>query len=285
MRGGLHEKICLYLFLCFSLRAEAMTSGPEVYYGPKLNDLLNSSTLTGSEIKSHLHLVLKSFHKKRPGYSDEILRKCPSETCYRQRNLGYKKARKMLFGYIDLMEDNDGFTIRSFYCQEDFHSRDFGSKSPGPHRIPNTRVLNTEHLWPQSRFSKRHSKSLQKSDLHHLQPTKNFVNSLRGNKIFGEVHRESRNPCHKVFEGRQKGKAVFEPKQRQRGDIARSLFYFSTRYNLNIVEQEEIALRNWHEEDPVDEEERQRHELISEIQDNRNPFIDYPQLVERIEDF
>lgn len=282
--GGI-KGFWLCLVLCYALGAQAVVSGPKTYYGDKLGDLLKSPTMTGSEIKLHLHRILRSAHKVDPGGYDEILDRCSLRQCYRHQYIDYRRVRQILFGFIDLMEDDDGFIVRSFYCQEDFHSMDFDSYPPGPYQIPNYRVLNTEHLWPQSRFSEDYSKYLQKSDLHNLQPVKMFINSSRGNTIFGEVDSQVRSLCPGVFKGLQWGRPVFQPAVEQRGDIARGLFYFSIRYKLEMASQEEINLRKWHQADPVDRYERQRHEVISYIQHNRNPFIDHPRLVQRIDDF
>ena len=46
------------------------------------------------------------------------------------------------------------------------------------------------------------------------------------------------------------------------------------------------TLRRWHDEDPVDEPEMQRNNVIYEkYQNNRNPYIDYPQWVHLIRNF
>ncbi|NBO23306.1 hypothetical protein EBU94_08220 [bacterium] len=57
------------------------------------------------------------------------------------------------------------------------------------------------------------------------------------------------------------------------------------KYQLNISDAEEAALRRWHEEDPVDQDEVVRNEEIFKIQHSRNPFIDYPQTVKMISNF
>ena len=54
----------------------------------------------------------------------------------------------------------------------------------------------------------------------------------------------------------------------------------------NIKPWLESELRDWHELDPVDESEIARNEdIYEEWQHNRNPFIDYPDLVYQITDF
>jgi len=81
------------------------------------------------------------------------------------------------------------------------------------------------------------------------------------------------------------GTTVFEVRPSRRGDIARMMFYFSTRWGVDIAQTEEATLRRWSNEDPVDSRERARNEAIARIQGNRNPFVDCPTLLEQIENF
>ena len=48
---------------------------------------------------------------------------------------------------------------------------------------------------------------------------------------------------------------------------------------MKISAMEEAHLRNWHESDPVDDHKINRNNIIEEVQGNRNPFIDMPELV------
>ena len=77
----------------------------------------------------------------------------------------------------------------------------------------------------------------------------------------------------------------FDPPNEVKGDIARAMFYFSIRYKIQIHEPQETFLRLWHYEDPVSEWEIERNNRVFYLQFNRNPFIDYPDLVEKILNF
>ncbi|MCZ6653220.1 MAG: endonuclease, partial [Planctomycetota bacterium] len=91
----------------------------------------------------------------------------------------------------------------------------------------------------------------------------------------------------------------------RRGDVARALFYADVRYEggapepdliltddtsliaaSNTGDNEPIAymgiltvLLQWHVEDPVDDVERDRTDVVFSFQNNRNPFIDHPEWV------
>ena len=76
-----------------------------------------------------------------------------------------------------------------------------------------------------------------------------------------------------------------EPTAGARGNLARAYLYMSFRYRIPIQEKLEDKLRLWHFEDPPDKAENGRNALIELIQGNRNPFIDHPEIVERVQDF
>ena len=94
----------------------------------------------------------------------------------------------------------------------------------------------------------------------------------------------------------------FEPAEEYRGDFARTYFYAVTAYadlpwGANNTEYQRYltdstylvfrpwlisVLLDWHRADPVSRKEIDRQDAVSTIQGNRNPFIDYPELVEYI---
>ncbi len=202
-----------------------------------------------------------------------------------QRTNTYREARTFMFGELDIVNENKHYIIESIYCGINFNSDNL--PSIGPNRIPKHTVLNTEHSWPQSKFSNAFNKQLQKSDLHHLFPSKSKANSIRSNIPFGEITKNRKDAsCSKSSRGLNEfGDDVFEPRPEVRGDIARALFYFSVRYRKSIPNNEEVFLRKWHKEDPVSSKELIRHNKISEYQNNINPFILDPELTDIIDNF
>lgn len=95
---------------------------------------------------------------------------------------------------------------------------------------------------------------------------------------------------------------VFCPADEYKGDFARAYFYIATCYGDSLkwlqtgepgVAMDESSwqefrpwlqelLVDWHRLDPVSQKELTRAVEVNKIQGNRNPFIDYPELVEYI---
>ncbi len=76
-----------------------------------------------------------------------------------------------------------------------------------------------------------------------------------------------------------------EPQAKSRGNLARAYMYMSFQYRIRLPDDLEDELRTWHLEDPPDAGEEKRNSLIELVQGNRNPFIDHPEIVERVRDF
>lgn len=240
-----------------------------------------------SDIKNSLFIILDSFHLPKDN-EDLILPSCSQGSCYKHTPLTYRKAKEFLFGSLHLKGSlQDGYSLETYYCGEVLSNKDFGGgNNLAPNKIPNNNIVNTEHVWPQSRFNTKFSNGLQKADLHILFPEKSPVNSIRGNYPFGEVIHPINEPCANVALGTSKeNERVFEPVVEVKGDVARATFYYVTRYKVKLDKNQEAYLRYWHQVDPVDNHERVRNERIFEVQKNRNPFVDMPELVEQISSF
>jgi deoxyribonuclease-1 len=194
----------------------------------------------------------------------------------------YSQSRKYIMQQVHLRQDDNGYFVEDVYCHIDFREK------VGPNRMPSHNDINIEHTWPQSRFNPRKNKAYQKADLHHLYPTQSRANSTRGNHIFMDLNDTNASPvngCSDSLAGYQDGERGFEPPTDHKGNVARALFYFAVRYDISISPIEESFLRMWNTLDPVDEDERNRNDIIEQIQGNRNPFIDDPELVDLISDF
>ena len=143
----------------------------------------------------------------------------------------------------------------------------------------NMDVWNREHVWAQSLTEigswKWFGTSGAGADMHHIRPCDPGENSSRGSKKFGTAS------------------GYYDPSKHgadYRGDVARILFYMFTRYTqadkfeFTAIAQSKDILIEWNKEDPVSKTEIIRNDYTYEIQGNRNPFIDYPELADRIWD-
>lgn len=154
---------------------------------------------------------------------------------------------------------------------------------------------NREHVWAKSRGDFE-NKYPEHSDLHNLRASNISVNSTRSNYSFNECE----NNCQQTFGNKYNSSAlIFEPRDEDKGDVARIIFYMDVRYEgdngeLDLEMTDEIysissklprhgvrsTLLQWHTLDPVDDFERNRNNVIYSYQGNRNPFIDHPELVD-----
>lgn len=232
-------------------------------------------------LQRDLKEIFNSFHIARTDKHDLLSKVCSNKEgqCYRQHVVGYKLARGFITRDYYTRQLADGsYVVDDVYCDIARPA----SKNGGGNSV------NVEHTWPQSRFNRGFADDMQKSDLHHLFPTDPYINMIRGNHLFGEVdmdeqHLDCKGPRFGL--GTAGAQEVFEPPQNHKGNVARALFYFSVRYELTISKYEEEILRRWNVEDPVDQEETDRNNRIFELQRNRNPFVDFPDLADRISDF
>lgn len=126
------------------------------------------------------------------------------------------------------------------------------------------------------------------SDAHHIRAENGQENSSRNNKNYGTFNSST------VYAGPSGTQGSW------RGDVARALFYMAVRFDgLNVVNGDpseylpstSIASGNigdlatllvWNHSDPKDDFEMNRNNYIYTWQMNRNPFIDYPLLVDYI---
>jgi len=154
---------------------------------------------------------------------------------------------------------------------------------------------NREHLVPQSVFA---SATPMYSDAHFVVPSDKHVNAVRGDFPFGRVGSATYTSTNGSKEGQNLNSGysagysgvVFEPINEFKGDIARMLLYFATRYenvvagynypmfngtsNQVFTDTFKNILLTWNQQDPVSARETARNNAIYARQNNRNPYID-----------
>ncbi len=179
-------------------------------------------------------------------------------------SLSYNAARDNMYATLD---NNNG----DVECVYTGRTATFNSR-PGA----NSNNFNCEHTFPQSLFSQNLP---MRSDIHHLFSTDVTANSQRGNLPFGVVS----NPTWTVG-GSKKNNSTFEPRDLQKGATARSMMYFVLRYQdySNFFAGQESIFKQWHQQYPPSQIEKDRNNGIFALQNNRSPFVDYPQFSERI---
>jgi endonuclease I len=204
----------------------------------------------------------RQFYNSLASLSNDALQTKIRQKIQNQKAIEYRDARRLVMLNVDNFDNQ----IECIYT----------GKKVDADQMPKSQVMNIEHSWPQSKGAK----GIAKSDMHHLFPTDPIANSTRSSLPFGMVDDPSWEDGGSKCDGE-----VFEPRPKYRGNIARALFYFSVRYQMHIDRDEEEVLRRWNREDPVDANERARNDRVEQIQGNRNPFVDHPELADRISDF
>ena len=140
------------------------------------------------------------------------------------------------------------------------------------------------------------------TDINHLYPADGDANMAKSNYPLGEVSSAyfdngvTRVGSPKTGQGGGSN-SVFEPDDRYKGDFARTYFYmactyqhYTWRYNFMFTNNYWKTLNDWSVEmlcrwarnDAVSQKEVDRNDAVQRCQNNRNPFIDFPELFEYI---
>lgn len=272
MNRILHSFIlCL---ICISVSAQA----PANYY--------SSATGTGAQLKSQLKAIITTGHATNISYNDLW-------TAYATTDR-------------DQYYENDG-TILDIYSENptttDPYNYQLDVNRCGQYTAEGN-CYNREHIVPQSLFDEQFP---MKSDAHFIRATDGKVNGERGSLPFGVVG----IPDFQSQNGSKRGTSaslgfsgtVFEPINEFKGDVARMIFYFVTRYETQLTgftnangtgnmlgtsaypglqDWELKQLIIWHNQDPVSNTEISRNNATYAFQGNRNPYIDNPAFVDAV---
>jgi hypothetical protein len=168
--------------------------------------------------------------------------------------------------------------------------------------LPNGSIINAEHTIPQSFFNQD---APMRGDMCHLFPTYALWNNVRNNFPFSEIPDAQTTQWHILLnaatssipssniDAYSEAKAgTYEPREIQKGNTARAIFYFYTiygdkmnnpPYNHPITDVASVqTLYNWHIQDPVTAADIVRNDCIKSYQGNGNPYIDHPEWVAEV---
>lgn len=234
------------------------------------------------------------------GLSDQALLTALYNIISSHTNIGYDN---LWSAYDDTDTDANGYYI-DMYSTYDKYT--YSNKCGNYSAIGD--CINREHSVPKSWWGG--GKPAQYSDIFNIVPTDGYVNNQRSNYPYGVCEGGTRlTNGQYVAKGRMgfstrdgySGR-VFEPDDEYKGDFARAYFYMAACYNNVIGSWTQSGgsaffagnsypvfttyaidlLMEWHRLDPVSEKETTRNCYAHAWQDNRNPFIDHPELAEHI---
>lgn len=271
-----------FFLLLFLMTNLCLAQPPSGYY--------SSATGTGYTLKTQLKNIISNGHTDQ-GYGALYDAYETSDT-----DSFYENDNSVLDMYSENPSGDDPYNFQH-------KVRNCGGS---PNNNENS-CYNREHIFPQGFFN---SQNPMRTDIHHVVPSDYYVNQKRSSFPFGEVTSASwtSNNGSKIgvnifgsFNG-----TVFEPIDEFKGDIARMLFYFATRYEDNVTDSSwddpnassnnplngtnnQVydewyiqLLYKWHLEDPVSQREIVRNNEAYNFQGNRNPFIDHPEYIAEI---
>ncbi|WP_178983990.1 endonuclease [Winogradskyella helgolandensis] len=246
----------------------------------------SANGLTGFDLKTELKTIITSGHDDQ-GYG-ELYTGYATAFIDNIAETGYENDGTLLMYYTENPNGTDPytFTLGTNQCGN------YGAESD---------CYNREHIVPQGSFG---SASPMKNDIHHVVPSDGYANGKRNNFPFGTVGSATWTSLNgsKLGSSNVSGYSgtVFEPLDEFKGDIARAILYFVTRYQDNVdgytsfemfngTENQALSdwavdmLLDWHNNiDPVDQTERDRNDAAYNFQGNANPFVDHPEYVNMI---
>lgn len=231
------------------------------------------------------------YYNNADGLSKNELKTALHQIISKANMLGYGSGEgKTWSGFLETDQSEDG----SVFDRYSNIKREFNGTNA-------VEGMNIEHSFPKSWWKGYENNAYR--DLFHLYPSDGYTNNLKGNLPLGivkepasfdnEVSKIGANKFGTTYTG-----SCFEPADEYKGDFARSYFYIVTAYEdfeawwtSPMLENNRWPVFNkwsvdlllqWHREDPVNNLEQIRQEKVHQIQGNRNPYIDYPELVEYV---
>jgi deoxyribonuclease I len=167
-----------------------------------------------------------------------------------------------------------------FYCGVEFDAA---------RKTPIDQSMSVEHVFPADAIAESEPGCTNRdcaapkaqramADLNNLWPALARVNSSRSRLRFGVISGETSRRFTEFcpdFERTTGAKAIVEPRDGIKGDIARTLVYMHFVYGLALEDAvtDKGILLGWMQTDPPDAEEVRRNALIGQLQGTPNPLL------------
>lgn len=198
--------------------------------------------------------------------------------------------RNTWWGFWSTDRDERGYFIDRYSSESEWvKSTSQGAAGAG---------MNIEHSFPKSWWGG--AKNQAYKDLYNLMPCESRINSTKSNYPMGKVvSGDKGNGWTKVGKGTD-GKWYWEPADPWKGDFARGYMYMATAYQdynwegkqaLQILQQGAYPTLQkwaytlyiqWAKADRPNAIEIKRNNDVAKIQGNRNPYVDFPNLMEYV---
>lgn len=236
------------------------------------------------------------YYEEAQGQQGEVLKSKLGAIIHCGVRYKYGSGNKKTWdGFFHTDRDTTTNLVLDMYSLE---TRYFNSTKP----TASVLELDIEHMFPKSWWGGDVNEAY--CDLFHLVPADYSANRSKSNHAPGIPSDTTFwNGSFATGSGSTYGlQKVFCPADEYKGDFARAYFYIATCYgdSLQWTNSGDAAkamtnnhwqefqpwlrdlLVSWHRMDPVSDKEKQRAIEVNKIQGNRNPYIDYPELVEYI---
>ena len=198
--------------------------------------------------------------------------------------------RKTWWGFWTTDRDERGYFIDRYSSESEWEkSTSQGAAGAG---------MNIEHSFPKSWWGGATVQAYK--DLYNLMPCKKEINTTKSNFPMGKVvSGDKGNGWTKVGKG-DDNNMYWEPADPWKGDFARGYMYMATAYQdynwegkqaLQILQQGAYPTLQkwaytlyiqWAKADKPDPVEIKRNNDVAKIQGNRNPYVDFPNLMEYV---
>lgn len=208
--------------------------------------------------------------------------------------------------------DFDNFTAAywgdNYFKRTDWNSAGYywDMYSSEQRSVYNSGQMAREHCMPRSWWGTISNYGDANSDINNLFPADTYANSKKSNLPMGICDSFAWNNGvvkvgSNIYTGGYEG-TVFEPADEYKGDFARTYFYMVTCYEDYSEQWKDDGIKTmlkndsypvfqdwaiemlleWCRQDPVSQKEKDRNDSVFVLQQNRNPFIDIPELEEYI---